>query len=299
MTSMSGLDLLGVNGGPGSTELLLKNDGNGNYTNVSSQISPNPSQDDNDSKFFDYDDDGDLDLLIGRIGGGEKIYRNDGAGNFTQVNGLITSISDSTLDIMVADLNNDGALDIVSAQGESGNFQNRIYMNNGPADTHAPRIIRTEQLVGTDDTVGPYVVRAQILDDMTSDRNFFDKGITLNYSVGAGPIQQVPMRHSGGQIYRGELPGQPGGGLVSYFVTATDWADNTGTGKSLMFEITGGLIPGDLDEDGIVGILDFLLLLSLWGDCQDPCPPFCVGDIDQDCNVGISDFLLLLSNWSP
>ena len=95
------LDLLGVNGGPGSTELLLTNDGNGNFTNASSQISPNLSQDDNDSKFFDYDNDGDLDLLIGRLGsGGEKIYNNDGAGNFTQVTGLITIISDSTLDIM-------------------------------------------------------------------------------------------------------------------------------------------------------------------------------------------------------
>jgi len=293
------LDLLGVNGGSGATELLLKNDGNGNFTNVSGQISPNPNQDDNDSKFFDYDNDGDLDMLIGRLGsGGEKIYNNDGAGNFTQVAGLITVISDSTLDIMVADLDNDGDLDIVTAQGESGNFQNRIYINNGPADTHAPRIIRTEQLAETDDTVGPYVVRALILDDMTSDRNFFDRGITLNYSVGAGPVQQVPMRYSGGQVYRGELPGQPGGGVVSYFVTATDWADNTGTGDTLMFEIMGGLIPGDLDEDGIVGIADFLLLLALWGDCPDPCLPACVGDIDEDCTVGITDFLILLANWS-
>ena len=293
------LDLLGVNGGPGSTELLLKNDGNGNFTNVSSQISPNPSQDDNDSKFFDYDDDGDLDMLIGRLGsGGEKIYNNDGNGNFTLTSGLITVISDSTLDIMVADLDNDGDLDIVTAQGESGNFENRIYINNGPADTHAPRIIRTEQLDTTDDTVGPYIVRAQILDDMTSDRNFFDRGITLHYSVGAGPIQQVPMRYSGGQIYRGALPGQPGGGVVSYFVTATDWAHNTGTGNTLMFKITGGQIPGDLDGDGIVGINDFLLLLGLWGDCPDPCLPACIGDIDEDCEVGITDFLILLGNWT-
>ena len=63
----------------------------------------------------------------------------------------------------------------------------------GPADSHAPRIIRTEQVADTDDTAGPYVVRALILDDMTSDRNFFDKGITLNYLVAAGPVQQVPM----------------------------------------------------------------------------------------------------------
>ena len=51
---------------------------------------------------LNYDNDGDLDMLIGRLGsGGEKIYNNDGAGNFTQTAGLITIISDSTLDIMV------------------------------------------------------------------------------------------------------------------------------------------------------------------------------------------------------
>ena len=67
------LDLLGANGGSGNTEILLKNDGTGVFTNVSGQISPNPNQDDNDSKFFDWDNDGDLDLLIARLGsGGEK-----------------------------------------------------------------------------------------------------------------------------------------------------------------------------------------------------------------------------------
>ena len=55
---------------------------------------------------------------------------------------------------------------------------------------------------------------------------------------------------------------------------------------------------GDLDGDGIVGIVDFLMLLGAWGPCSEPCPPFCVGDLDEDCNVGITDFLLLLANWS-
>ncbi len=55
--------------------------------------------------------------------------------------------------------------------------------------------------------------------------------------------------------------------------------------------------PGDLDEDGAVGIVDFLALLAAWGPCPDPCPPHCFGDVDTDCNVGITDLLELLSNW--
>ena len=291
------LDLLGVNGGIGSAEILLENDGTGSFTDVSGQISPNPGQDDNDSKFFDYDNDGDLDLIIARLGsGGEKIYNNDGNGNFTQVTDVIEVISDSSLDIMVADLDNDGDLDIVTAQGESGTFTNRIYINvSGPADTNPPSIIDTEQHPDTADTIGPYVVRALILDDMTSDRNFFDKGVTLNVEANGGPTLEVPMVHSGGQVYRAEIPGLPAGSTVEYSVTATDWNDNVGNGGARSFQVDGAL--GDLDGDGDVDINDFLALLAAWGPCDDPCPPFCLGDLDADCQVGITDFLLLLANW--
>ncbi len=294
------LDLIGANGGPGTTENLLVNDGLGNYTAANSQISPNPNQDDNDSKFFDYDVDGDLDLIIARLGtGGEKIYNNNGTGFFTLTAGLIDTPTDSSLDVKVADLDNDGDLDILTAQGESGSYINRIYINTtGARDTVVPRIIDTEQLPDTEDTAGPYVVRALILDDMTSDRNFFDRGVTLSYAVDTEPAQQVAMKHSGGQVYRGEIPGQPAESAISYSVTALDFNDNEGTGETLSFEVLGGKpVPGDLDGDGLVGVPDLLILLSAWGPCADPCPP-CDADLDGDCTVGVPDLLILLGNWT-
>ena len=288
------LDLLGVNCGTGVTELLLKNDGTGTFTDVSSQISPNPSLDDNDSKFFDFDNDGDLDLIVARLGsGGERVYRNDGNGNFVQVSGVIQVIGDSSLDLMVADLNNDGRLDVVTAQGESGSFVNRIYMNvTGPADTLAPRIINTEQLADTLDTSGPYVMRALILDGMTSDRNFFDHGIELNYTVGAGPVQQVAMRHSGGQVYRGEIPGQPACSSIGYFVTARDFADNLALGHTLFFQI--GLTT-DVNGDGTVNVLDLIDLLLCFG---LPAVPGCESqDINADGTVNVLDLIALLLDF--
>jgi hypothetical protein len=38
------------------------------------------------------------------------------------------------------------------------------------------------------------------------------------------------------------------------------------------------------------------MLLAAWG----PCPPSgaCLGDLDGDGTVGIVDFLLLLANWT-
>ena len=50
----------------------------------------------------------------------------------------------------------------------------------------------------------------------------------------------------------------------------------------------------DLDDDGFVGITDFLALLVAWG-ANHGHP----ADFDGDGIVGITDFLLLLSQWGP
>ena len=55
---------------------------------------------------------------------------------------------------------------------------------------------------------------------------------------------------------------------------------------------------GDLDLDGVVGIVDFLTLLGDWGPCPGP-PAACHSDLDGDDEVGIVDFLALLGNWGP
>lgn len=228
------MDLIGINAGSGSTDLLLENDGTGAFANISSQLSPNPSQDDNDSKFFDYDDDGDLDLIIARLGsGGERVYNNDGAGNFTQVSNIVPIISDSSLDVVVADLTGNGKLDIVTAQGESGSFVNRIYINSGPADSVRPRIVATERADHSSDS--DYVVRAAIVDGMSSDRNFFNKKIELVYRIDDALPQRTNMKYSGGQIYRGEIPLQKPGARVRYWVVAQDFSGNISRGGRKRF----------------------------------------------------------------
>jgi hypothetical protein len=52
------------------------------------------------------------------------------------------------------------------------------------------------------------------------------------------------------------------------------------------------LCPADLDEDGMVGVTDFLLLLAAWG--TDPGGP---PDFNGDYTVGMNDFLILLASW--
>lgn len=55
-----------------------------------------------------------------------------------------------------------------------------------------------------------------------------------------------------------------------------------------------GLCLWDLNGDSVVGIVDFLQLLGMWGTCPGGPP-----DFDADGNVGILDFLALLAAWGP
>ena len=80
---------------------------------------------------------------------------------------------------------------------------------------------------------------------------------------------------------------------------AYDTTFNNDPGTNDAFVARFDFCPIDLNDDGVVGIVDFLALLAAWGPCPDPCPPFCFGDIDGDCNVGITDFLALLAAWGP
>jgi hypothetical protein len=51
---------------------------------------------------------------------------------------------------------------------------------------------------------------------------------------------------------------------------------------------------GDIDGDGVVGCIDFLLLMDAWGACPAGC---CLADFDLDGVVGVLDFLKLLRYW--
>ncbi len=56
-------------------------------------------------------------------------------------------------------------------------------------------------------------------------------------------------------------------------------------------------IPGDLNGDGSVNVIDLLALLGAWGPCPDECPPSCAADLNTDCEVNVPDLLLVLANW--
>jgi len=129
------------------------------------------SDDDNEIAQIDYDVDGDYDILVGSLGAREKLYRNDGAFSFVDQSAQITAVSDSTLDCTVADLDNDGRYDLITAQGESNSAQwaNKVYLNvGGPQDNRAPEVVALLSPALADKAI-PIVVHAKVRDQVLDD----------------------------------------------------------------------------------------------------------------------------------
>ncbi|MEC9476970.1 MAG: FG-GAP-like repeat-containing protein [Planctomycetota bacterium] len=293
------LDVFGANSGVGSREAVFHNDGNASFTDVTTTVLPNnsnPNIDDNDSKFLDYDNDGDLDVTVCAIGGPERMLRNNGSGFLTLVAGVISSISDSSLDVELGDLDGDGDLDMVTAQGESGAFRNRLYLNQGLPDSRAPNIAQWEELDDVDVGAGPRRVRAVVRDSMSSDHGAFYQAINLEWSDG-GPFQEVPMAWSGHQLYRGLIPDPGTSAIISYRVRATDWAGNTVVTNDRSYFV--GTPPalfqrGDINDDGGLNIADAVAgLVYLFG---GGAVPGCLDTLDcnDDGANDISDVVFLL-----
>ena len=89
-------------------------------------------------------------------------------------------------------------------------------------DTHPPDVRDTTELDDTLDEAGPYVVQTTATDDVGVD------SVNLYYRVGAGELKQVSMDLTK-STHQGQIPGQIGGSLISYYVEAADAAGNSAT----------------------------------------------------------------------
>jgi len=96
-------------------------------------------------------------------------------------------------------------------------------------------------------------------------------------------------------IYAENLYVAPGATLdTNGYIIYVSEVDNQGTiiGEDDIIIINPPL-PGDANGDGLVGILDVLVVIADWGPCDG-----CAGDQNGDGQASILDILFIIANWS-
>ena len=224
------LDIWVDNTGGGYTEQLLLNDGSGNFSDVTAQqVSGNPGGDDNQVACVDVDQDGDYDAVIaGLFGNKERVLLNDGKGNFALEPGAFApGDNDPTLWMEFGDLDGDGALDVVTVQGEGSPSRNRVYRGDSLAkDTRVPQIPLLSGDLASDAAGGP-VIRFAVRDAVVSDSGPRLSKAEVEVEVGQ-ELSSVSARFVGGDLFQATLPKQAAGALLRYRACATDRQGNRG-----------------------------------------------------------------------
>ncbi len=88
-------------------------------------------------------------------------------------------------------------------------------MDFGLTDIAGPQFLQVSDPVSTPDTVGPYVIAAEVVDYSTI------AAVRLHYRLGNGSWQMLPMTF-GGEVYTAGIPGQPAHTRIDFYVEAED-----------------------------------------------------------------------------
>lgn len=233
------VDLWQDNSGPNYTEQLMINDGTGQFTDETSmRVSGNPGADDNGVTCIDIDGDGDFDAAVTALGGPERLLVNDGTGHFTLEADAFPPPGDSSLWADFGDLNGDGKLDLVTGQGESGSFLDRVYVGSDAAvvDTTAPRFRAVEQAGNVTPDDAP-VVRFAVADNAATDTG--PRLQKVYVKITAPSASEAGALFIGGDLFRAVLPKQAGGSMVSYQACAVDKQGNEGCSAALSYTVSG------------------------------------------------------------
>ncbi|UCC54228.1 MAG: VCBS repeat-containing protein, partial [Anaerolineaceae bacterium] len=220
------LDLITINDGPKLREHILMNDGQGGFVDETAKLWPddqNLGYDDSIVAFFDFESDGDADIVIGSLDGPDRLQINDGDGGLTlmEVRQIFPELTRGTLGIALADLNGDHRLDIVEAQGEV-TISEKVYFAGATEPDSAPPVISlvSSESPGKDK---PIIVRARVHDNKSPTMPHDWQSIQVNWTADDSS-GETPMKWIGEYLWLAEL--EDAAGDLTYEVCATDAAGN-------------------------------------------------------------------------
>jgi len=106
-------------------------------------------------------------------------------------------------------------------------------LNAAAALSAAPQVAFVTRAEASVNPEGPYRIDAEAIDDGSI------QSVRLSYAVGGGSPTAVEMQSVAENAYRAEIPGQPAGSQVSYFVDVADDAGNTARSRTYRFQVGG------------------------------------------------------------
>jgi hypothetical protein len=229
------LDLVTINDGEivgenssSRREHVFRNDGKGGFRDATAAWWPpedNVGEDDNMVAFLDADSDGDADFIVGSLSGPDRLLLNDGRGHLKVVlDAFGGDPTPGTLGLALADLDGDGRMDVVQAQGENPKATDeRVFAGRGLARDTAPPSIT---LVGVSDgSASPRVVRARVHDRKSPSLAIEWKRVVVEWTGPQG-AREVPMQWYGEYLWRAQWPADISL-TAAYRVCATDAAGNS------------------------------------------------------------------------
>jgi hypothetical protein len=231
------LDLVTINDGEivnedssNRREHVLRNDGKGRFRDATAQWWPtdaNPGEDDNMVAFLDYDSDGDADFVIGSLSGPDRLLINDGKGHLTLFAPAAFDGPETpgTLGIALADLDGDGRMDAVQAQGEHPTaVSERVYSGRGLKPDTAPPSISMISAEAAKAPASGTTVRARVHDHKSPSPPTEWRNVSVEWTAG-GKTLTAAMRWYGEYLWRADLPPSFAGG-TPFRVCATDAVGN-------------------------------------------------------------------------
>lgn len=237
-------DLYGLNW-PGLSDAVFNNASNtSSITFNGMQTLASSGNDDNEGDFVDYDNDGDLDILVAAFQSTNRLYQNNYAGgapgsfSFT-LSGSSGLTSSRALDVDVADVDNDSDSDAMTA--EDGGQNELLYINNTAAnDVFAPRVVNLETIGNGGATSGWHVVRVHVNDNSSYYTQWYAP-TWLELTVDGIRLPDTRMQSSQGQVFRARIPKNLLG-AVSYKVRSSDEHANTTTTAAKNYNSTGAAV---------------------------------------------------------
>ncbi len=263
---------------------VIFNDGAGVFPNASTFIDGGTTI---DVSLGDLDGDTDLDAVF--VFNGVYVHRNLGDGTFEP--GVLLAAGQFG-SVITADLDDDGHLDIAVTQTlHNSDTDNVIVFSNGGDGTTFEQAVFSVNKLTRDIATGDFNDDGR-LDLATSHVSNVNR-ISVLGNIGDGDFDD-PVEFAPGTYPQSIAVADMTGDGLDDIVAGLEFQNP----PSVAVMINAFALAGDVDGDGVVGILDFLELLGAWGPCPDPCPPSCASDFDEDCAVGVADFLILLGNWT-